>query len=1394
MQNKNKTFWGEQRFVFLGIESSKGAELAMSIDKQKIKANIELINTIPRDSKPWKNEQYTKRIQMFLNGIGIPTEENGKYDAATIESVKKYQEFLKNAGKPSGEKGYFGKQCIENSAALASEAVAAVVQEKDRVETNTKKEMGIIKAVLERVQKGEVGKGDKEIVVVDIHKITVKPGETLSKIAKRYKGKMNIAEAMNLIAKHNNIKDINKIEVGQELEIPLKNGVLIQEAVHEEESSPENAAEKLQNEALVEVTKMLENKFKVDILSLETKTVTPKEFEKFLEMTREINEAAFDFTNGFLRDKFPTQDEKISGKILGGVRNLATLAISQLFTTALNLPMYVIGAEKSHMSHVLAAGGEPNLLLVNSQNTEKLANNITFGQLFIEMLGETGNGKRAATAGMPNNIAPKVDTLMIASDINGHNEKAQESAFRIAEGKGNLANAMAYFIEKIGGLRYFLRKDDPNGDPDKYLKILKEEMGVDIDKDEVIKQMAMNALLSGGMINQAWKGLKFIFGKDKDGKIEPIGVTIFGRRIMLPELSTNLNTDNISQQIDVPIRWNKDTLVIPGLEKAMLGNTDVPMEARLKLVKKYAESMRVEAEAIVNTAGATRFAGGIRGSFETEGGTKVGYSAEGQTAGAGTLDAARNNPSQTVRAHAEVSLEKDGNYLNFGAGYNENGVALDAAIGINGEISPDNLHPAAQAVFRKLGIAPEKWVQLAEAGYLRSVKGRLTGFIHEGVTSEKEINANFGVDLFGKTAVFGEVDVNVVAGVNAGIGSNSRVAPYMMVRSGKFAEILASPKMISAYFKFGKKYKGLVGGVIDSKGNAGPAIGGEVLPESGVGKSLTLAYTGEDLILENWIKKSYIWGDENKVVRFGLMSGAESFSIQNPGKMEVNKQGQIEAYNAINTREGLLLLFQHQDKPREIKNLIVDISKHLEALWGSGKNTYFSEEFLEGISSKENLLRFDRRVLLMAYALSNFMKEDETTRVKNLDSIIFSSLDGETNEYNDATGDLKIGKIDGELPDFEKMKIRQVELPQGYNEGLKQNLEDFQKKFGFVVEGAEELDAVQQKGLVNLFKLISNGLENRSLDLAKILNKQIKFTEGMSWRGFGEALNFVSRHSFRDAEATMNLNKSVLESFAESYIGDTKPSSEYAKSEEFEKYSKKKQLKINEKVSFFEKDLLSKYKSQLGVVDVLFIPHAEFEKDFPDVYSDQEGKQERLFGKKGQKLYVNINELAYSSKRDIEKKMGKALGNEDFLRTISFLEKSKTQKEIGRGMRMASGAAEAKLYDLRPKQLKAPKVTEGKITYEYTIDDVYGDAIKKENSKGVEYKNDYKIEISTGKIEVTMQAGDKVEKVVVTDFKNIDKAFFKKFPELLLLIDKLVEKDSKAQKLLFAKAKPKTVI
>jgi hypothetical protein len=1099
--------------------------------------------------------------------------------------------------------------------------------------------------------------------------------------------------------------------------------------------------EKQKAEYEVEVVKVLEKKFAADILSLETKMVTLENFKKFLAMTREINEAAFEFTNGFLREKFPTQDEKISGKILGGVRNLVALGISQFFTTILHLPMGSFSSEIAHMQHVRAAGGDPSLLLVNPENTKILAKDLTFRDFFMALFGQPiiNRDKRAAneTSG---EYTPKEKALRVGADINLHTEIAREDYLRISEGKGNLANAMVYILEKINGLGYFLKEDDPNGDPDKYLEILKEEMGIEISKDEVIQQMAMS-MLSGGVINYAWKSLKFIFGKDQDGKIEPIGITIFGRRVMLPELSTNLNADNVSQQIDVPIQWSKDTLVIPGFEKAVLGNEDVPMEARIKLIKNFAQA-RAEAEVIVNEEGATRFAGGVSGEFKTEGGTKVGYAGEFQTAGEGTMQAARDNPAKTPTVVARISLEKDGNYLNLGGGYNENGLSLDATVSANGEIDPNNLHPTAQKIFIKLGIPQEKWVELAEAGYLRYVKWRFLAMIHDGEVSEKEINLDFKVDLFGKTAIFGETDVNIVAGVNAGIGTNLGISPYMMARWDKSAEILASTKIISAHLKFGKKYKALVGGVIDSKGNIGPSIGGEVLAESGVGKSLTIAYTGKDLIFEHWLKKSYIWGDENKVARFGFLSGVESFSITNPGKMEVNKQGQIEAYNAINTRKGLLLLFQYQDKPEEIKKTILEISEHLKPLWDNGKSVYFSENFLKRIASKGSLYKFRKCAQRISDSnrrgLADFIKNDQD---KNLDSIIFNSLDGEGNEYNDATGDLVISNIDGDFPKTEEMKIRQVEFPEGYDEKLKQDLETFQKKFGFVVERAEELEKGQQDGLKKLFKLITTSIEDGFLDAAKILNKQIKFTKGMSWRGLGEALTFVSRHSFRDAHATMNLNKSVLEGFAENYIGKTETRSSYHQSVEFKKYSQEKRNKIDYKVFLFEQKLLPEYKSQLGVNEVAFISRSEFEKDFPAVYSEEEGKQEGLFGRKGEKLYVNINELAFSSELDVKNKMALALNNQDFLKTIDFLKKSKTQESVHAEMRMSSGAAEAKLYDLRPKQLKTPKITEDKITCEYTIDDVYGDAIEKKNEEGEVYDNDYKIEFTAGKIEVTIRAG-----------------------------------------------------
>jgi nucleoid-associated protein YgaU len=52
-----------------------------------------------------------------------------------------------------------------------------------------------------------------------VHKI--KPGESLSKVAKTYYGDY---KKFTLIANYNNIKDVAKIEVGQEIKVPKLEG------------------------------------------------------------------------------------------------------------------------------------------------------------------------------------------------------------------------------------------------------------------------------------------------------------------------------------------------------------------------------------------------------------------------------------------------------------------------------------------------------------------------------------------------------------------------------------------------------------------------------------------------------------------------------------------------------------------------------------------------------------------------------------------------------------------------------------------------------------------------------------------------------------------------------------------------------------------------------------------------------------------------------------------------------------------------------------------------------------------------------------------------------------------------------------------------------------------
>ena len=517
---------------------------------------------------------------------------------------------------------------------------------------------------------------------------------------------------------------------------------------------------------------------------------------------------------------------------------------------------------------------------------------------------------------------------------------------------------------------------------------------------------------------------------------------------------------------------------------------------------------------------------------------------------------------------AEVAVETaDGKYMKAGVWYNEFGLRLSASLGKSGEIdftNPENIDPAVRDIMEWLKIPLDRMAELAQKGFLRNMRYQSILMVQKALSGEGEmpdegVLGTLGIDVdiaAGSVVLPGGVLVNYDTRVKLTVEDFTQLhmTPVVSIQAG-MVEFLGTLRQAEAHLKFNRnsKYRFLVGGRFDATGIS-PSVGLEKMEESGIGTSLTFS---PSLGFTYFSKKSEIHGDIQRGIRGGA-TGVKSFTFDNPGSLKVTEEGEIEAYNKVLTKEGVLFLFQYQTKPEAVKRDIREISRLLDPLLKEKRSVYFSENILGELGTEKNIIKFKEFLKSPGTQklLENIQKKDSG---RNVDSLIFQSLsEEEGNNYNPEKGDIYVANIKAPLPDYDKIKAQAaketkkekgISVPadvppetQEVYRDLKDTLHRWRLEYGLkVIEaGTLQNSPKQVEGLLNLLKFLEEEIQDGDLFPEQFRNKQITFTEEGSWQSFFEELPFASWKSRpkEEAGATLNLSRNLLERFADNHMGD----------------------------------------------------------------------------------------------------------------------------------------------------------------------------------------------------------------------------------------------------------------
>lgn len=252
-------------------------------------------------------------------------------------------------------------------------------------------------------------------------------------------------------------------------------------------------------------------------------------------------------------------------------QELFRFGVLTLFTGAgliVNRAFSLTAHDESHME-VARAIGATRVSLVRSSDGQEMG----IGEFFLEAFNFTSEpglylySKDNPTLNEQAYVASEgLDTNMLIADMTSR---------KINEGSGHVTDLAPYMLNKLWGITYFL-ETGPTSDAANYVNLLNEQGYSTVTRENVIYLSAASCLLSGGFLSLLRGTYDFIV--EGDSMVKPLGLRIGEVGVFWPELTTWLNSDNVSLLVSVDAAWRDIVFMRAEIDWPILGNTSMNPE------------------------------------------------------------------------------------------------------------------------------------------------------------------------------------------------------------------------------------------------------------------------------------------------------------------------------------------------------------------------------------------------------------------------------------------------------------------------------------------------------------------------------------------------------------------------------------------------------------------------------------------------------------------------------------------------------------------------------------------------------------------------------------------------------------------------------------------------
>ncbi len=956
--------------------------------------------------------------------------------------------------------------------------------------------------------------------------------------------------------------------------------------------------------------------------------------------------------------------------------------------------------------------------------------------------------------------------------INVNTQAAEDCFLNLVRGDSKVAKLPHCMLNKFWGVKYFYQDQagqmGDEADPHQYIDYLNQQ-GLDTQIEDVTLLLAATSLLSGSTLSYLNGVIQFVSTGRFD--VTPLHFKIGKVKVTLPELSTYLNSNHVSTKVLGGIELHQYLLLTLASELSVYGKklpADFYVEVDFQKGD-YTYNLNL------NRAGSGELGGGGSISYDTA---------------TGKFSIAAKYHSGTTRADKR-NLDSRG--MEYTVGFSKGNMVGELALSPNGELSeafylnlggeldfcnPEFLYQnfgnwgIPSAYLLEMG---DKLAGLAHKGILTSFRYRLLAGLRNNKNISTQALMSLGIHT---TLVEGSKVLQIPSGLlpkgmlttnDQGIitdyslgGSltldqlkSAHFSPEFIVKSyimGLKTSIQVAISITEAdvQIRFGQGPMGLILGANASTEGISPEIGGSIKEKSGLGSSLVIAPLTLGFILMD--KESMIYGDNESGISCKLGVGCRTISRKNPGHKWIMFDGTVFAEKQIHRGDGLLSLFQYNDKPVEVKQEIEKVYHILNLLLQNNRSLFFKQSFLKEIAELDHLKEWATFLFNLETTFIEVMESDFNL---NFRAINFASLYGEKgvgfskmgeNTFDPSTGILTISDITAPLPDLYQQTSKSataIIVSQIQSKAVKNLLEELNDDgFGLRVVIEDKtlpLTDKAEKGLEKLLFYMKHYLTKEQFH-----NRLLYIEHARDLRALVEFIGFSRFHS-KQGSALIQISDYLLEDLSNYHLGELIYDAKLIPVEQ------------GDKVALFMEYIEKANINHIGMERVVFLSNSEFIKKAisvdADYYQKMNHDREKHFIRQGTLLYVNIDRVeelhgeggifgkGNHARSHLQLMLRPERIRNDVFNFFPFLNLLSEEGKRLRILKEASGQSEFLLTQFLPENL-LPAVfhADGSISFTYKMRDAYHQPIQIKK-QGITYQDSFEILIHSdfSTVEVTLK-------------------------------------------------------